>query len=98
MRVAGIRELKNRLSHFLQFVYEGETVLVTDRGVVVAQLAPAPRVPGLGEEPASAALDRLARLGRLRAAAGPVPSLELALPEPPPGRLDLQRVLDDVRS
>lgn len=59
----GIRELKNRLSEFIRRVRGGDEVLVTDRGVVVAEL----RQPGL----VSAAtpypeLDRLAREGGAR--------------------------------
>ena len=41
----GTKELKNRLSHFLRRVREGETVKVTDRGVVIAELRPVSRVP-----------------------------------------------------
>jgi prevent-host-death family protein len=36
----GIKELKNRLSHFLRRVQSGEVVRVTDRGVSVAELRP----------------------------------------------------------
>ena len=39
----GTRELKNRLSHFLRRVREdGDSLYVTDRGEVVAELRPAP--------------------------------------------------------
>lgn len=38
MKVAGIRELKARLSAYIRAVESGETVLVTDRGRVVAQM------------------------------------------------------------
>ncbi len=37
----GIRELKNSLSSYLRRVREGETVVVTDRGVPIARLIPA---------------------------------------------------------
>ncbi|MCA1792075.1 MAG: type II toxin-antitoxin system prevent-host-death family antitoxin, partial [Thioalkalivibrio sp.] len=40
MRAVGIRELKNRLSEFIRLVEAGESVLVTDRGTVVAELRP----------------------------------------------------------
>ena len=40
----GIRELKNRLSHYLRRLREaGESIYVTDRGEVVAELRPAPK-------------------------------------------------------
>lgn len=34
----GTKELKNRLSHYLRLVRDGEIVRVTDRGNVVAEL------------------------------------------------------------
>ncbi len=37
----GIRQLKNRLSEYLRLVRAGELVLITDRGQVIAKLAPA---------------------------------------------------------
>ena len=40
MRKVGVRELKNRLSEYLRHARAGETVLVTDRGEVVAELVP----------------------------------------------------------
>ena len=51
MKTVGVRELKNRLSEFLREVRRGESVLVTDRGEVVAEFSPPrhgsidPRVP-----------------------------------------------------
>lgn len=42
MRAAGVREFKNNLSEYLSLVAQGEVVLVTDHGRVVAQLAPPP--------------------------------------------------------
>jgi antitoxin (DNA-binding transcriptional repressor) of toxin-antitoxin stability system len=42
MRTAGVRELKAKLSEYLREVARGETILVTDRGRVVAEL----RAPG----------------------------------------------------
>lgn len=38
MRTTGIRELKDRLSEYVRLAASGETVLVTDRGKVVAEL------------------------------------------------------------
>jgi antitoxin (DNA-binding transcriptional repressor) of toxin-antitoxin stability system len=40
MHAVGVRELKARLSHWLRKVREGEVVLVTDRGEVVAEIRP----------------------------------------------------------
>jgi prevent-host-death family protein len=97
MRAAGVREIRNRFSEYLRIVAEGETVLVTDRGRVVAQLAPPPvtGAPALSEDEA---LARLAAAGKVRLpqrrvpspGAGPVPGV--------PKRIDLAGILEDVRS
>ena len=44
VKAVAVKELKNRLSAYLREVREGEVVLVTDRGRVVAEL----RQPGTG--------------------------------------------------
>lgn len=48
MKAVGIRELKNRLSEYLRAVRQGERVLITDRGQVIAEL----RQPSIGPESA----------------------------------------------
>lgn len=40
MRTVGIKVLKNRLSEYIRLVIAGETILVTDRDRVVAELRP----------------------------------------------------------
>jgi antitoxin (DNA-binding transcriptional repressor) of toxin-antitoxin stability system len=40
MKAVGLRELKNRLSAYVRQVRSGESILVTDRGEVVAELNP----------------------------------------------------------
>lgn len=40
MATAGVRDLKNNLSRYLRRVAEGERILVTDHGRVVAELSP----------------------------------------------------------
>jgi antitoxin (DNA-binding transcriptional repressor) of toxin-antitoxin stability system len=82
MRTVGIRELMNRLSEYMRLVRQGGEILVTDRGVVVAELGrPGSRAaevpyPGLAEA---------ARQGRVRIGARNrpdlYPSLEPLLPE-----------------
>jgi antitoxin (DNA-binding transcriptional repressor) of toxin-antitoxin stability system len=59
MHTVGIKELKNRLSAYVRTAAAGETVLVTDRGQVVAELV-APRV----RSDASAIEQRIADLAR----------------------------------
>lgn len=63
MRTAGVKSLKNRLSEYLRLVAAGETVLVTDRDRVVAELIP-PR-EGRGEALEDARLADLVRRGIL---------------------------------
>jgi antitoxin (DNA-binding transcriptional repressor) of toxin-antitoxin stability system len=40
MRAVGLKVLKNKLSEYVRLVASGETVLVTDRDKVVAELVP----------------------------------------------------------
>ena len=40
MQTVGLRELKNRLSQYIRRVRDGQLVIVTDRGQVVAELRP----------------------------------------------------------
>jgi prevent-host-death family protein len=61
MVAVGVRELKNRLSEYLRRVRQGETVLVTDRGTVVAQLTPPGDIRALQDLPP--ALGDLAKRG-----------------------------------
>ncbi len=46
----GARELKNRLGQYLKRVKSGETVHVTDRGTIVAELKPCPQTKGGDDE------------------------------------------------
>jgi antitoxin (DNA-binding transcriptional repressor) of toxin-antitoxin stability system len=70
MRTVGIRELKAHLSRVLRDVQDGETVLVTDRGKVIAEL----RQPGLASStlsPTDQKLAELAAKGVLKLAENP---------------------------
>ncbi|GAB1342998.1 type II toxin-antitoxin system Phd/YefM family antitoxin [Gemmatimonas sp.] len=70
MRTVGVRELKAHLSRVLREVQSGETVLVTDRGRVIAEL----RQPGLSGpalSPVDQKLAALAAKGVLRLAERP---------------------------
>lgn len=55
---ASITETKNRLSALLERVRRGETIVIEDRGVAIAVLAP------INGHPADTDEDRLARLER----------------------------------
>ncbi len=55
--VAGIRELKSRLSQYLAEVKKGRTITITERGKVVATIVPAQ------EDPEIQALKKIAKSG-----------------------------------
>ena len=63
MQAIGIKTLKNKLSEYIRAVGAGDTVLVTDRGRVVAELV-APRVRA-DASPAEQRMGELIRLGLL---------------------------------
>jgi antitoxin (DNA-binding transcriptional repressor) of toxin-antitoxin stability system len=48
MKAVGIEQLKARLSEYLRLVRTGQTLLITDRDEVVAELRPARRQAGAG--------------------------------------------------
>ncbi len=45
MRKVGLKILKNKLSEYVRLAASGETVVITDRGRVVAEINPARQVP-----------------------------------------------------
>jgi antitoxin (DNA-binding transcriptional repressor) of toxin-antitoxin stability system len=61
MRSVGIKVLKNKLSQYIRIAAQGETVLVTDRDRVVAEITP-PRA-GRGEAVTDAVLAEAVRNG-----------------------------------
>lgn len=69
MRAVGLKVLKNKLSEYVRLVASGETVLVTDRDRVVAEIVP-PRADR-PEHASSALLADAARRGWLRPAVVP---------------------------
>jgi len=93
MKTVGVRELKNRLSHYLRLVREGERVLVTERGEVIAEVrATSAAEAGRGAE----GLEALVRRGLARGGGENRPELYPALaPVLPEGEawrlLDLER-------
>ncbi|MGO9265864.1 MAG: type II toxin-antitoxin system Phd/YefM family antitoxin [Candidatus Binataceae bacterium] len=64
MKSVGVKQLKSRLSEYLRLVRSGETVLVTDRDEVVAELRPTRRRPD-SEDSLEGLLDSLAERGEL---------------------------------
>ena len=86
MRAVGIRELKNRLSEYLRQVQNGERVLVTDRGRVIAELRP-PGEPDGGEK--YPGLGVMARNGLVRLGQPNRPELYPVLPPAAPDHPEL---------
>lgn len=70
MRAVGLKVLKNKLAEYVRLVKGGETVLVTDRDRVVAELGP----PQAGRSPAvaDAVIAELIREGWVTPAARPL--------------------------
>lgn len=95
MQAIGIKALKDRLSAYIRAVAAGETVLVTDRGRVVAELVP-PRVP----RDASAAEQRMGELIRegLVVPAKVPPRARLPRRKPVARLGDVLRALDSSRA
>lgn len=78
MVTVGLKVLKNRLSEYVKRAAAGETVLISDRNKVVAELVP----PSLGREPvvADAMLAEAIRSGWISPALDPPGPLPPARP------------------
>jgi prevent-host-death family protein len=70
MKVVGIKQLKARLSEYVRLAKAGETVLVTERDEVVAELRPARRQAPLADR-LEELLEALAAAGEITRAAQP---------------------------
>ena len=70
MKSVGIKQLKARLSEFVRLAKSGETILITDRKQVVAELGPRRR-QAMPVDELSAALEELAARGDLTLPAVP---------------------------
>jgi antitoxin (DNA-binding transcriptional repressor) of toxin-antitoxin stability system len=94
MRAVGIKTLKNRLSEYIRVAASGETILVTDRDRVVAEIGP-PQA-GRAESVSDALLADSVRRGWLRppvVTTGPLPARKPVAP-----LATLLRELDEDRS
>jgi len=89
MRAVGLRVLKNRLSEYVRIAAAGETVLVTDRERVVAELVP-PR-EGRAATAQDALLADAVRRGWLTPALGPTTA---TVPDRP--TVPLERLLEEL--
>ena len=70
MKVVGIKQLKARLSDYVRLAKAGETVLVTERGEVVAELRPARRQTPMADR-LEERLEALATAGEITRARQP---------------------------
>jgi len=91
MRSVGVKVLKNKLSEYIRLAAGGETVLVTDRDRVVAEIVP-PR-QGRGEAVADAFLAEGVRKGWLTA-----PALRALTPPPRQPVIKLATLLEELAS
>ncbi len=94
MRTIGIRQLKAQLSRVLRDVQAGETIHVTDRGRVVAEVRRPDASLGADDSP-ERALARLAAQGHLRLAEPPAEPYELSPVTSPAGTA--RALLDEER-
>lgn len=90
MRAVGIKTLKNKLSEYVRLAAAGETVLISDRDRVVAQLGP----PGAGRSGAvaDALLADAVRQGLVSPASLPPGEP----PSAPPGVMSLEELLAEL--
>jgi prevent-host-death family protein len=94
MRAVGIKVLKNKLSEYIRMAERGETVLVTDRDRVVAEIVP----PETSRSPvlADAMLAEAVRKGWITPPA--LPSVGVPPRNPVMSFRELTRELDEDRS
>jgi prevent-host-death family protein len=87
MRSVGLKVLKNRLSEYVRIAAAGETVLVTDRNKVVAELVPPQPQRALPED---VVLAQLVREGVL------TPATDRSRTPPPRPQTGLDISLEDL--
>jgi antitoxin (DNA-binding transcriptional repressor) of toxin-antitoxin stability system len=95
MKTVGVRELKNRLSEYLREVRRGESVLVTDRGEVIAEFSP-PRL-GATDPGVPAALLAMAKRGLIALGRPANEALYKPMPRSRRGRRSAAQLLDEER-
>ena len=89
MKTVGLKVLKNKLSEYVRIAAKGETVLVTDRGRVVAEMnAPQPAHKDGKKE---SVIERGVREGWIKPATRRGPP-----PPPPPAVMTLEELLEEI--
>ena len=89
MKTVGLKVLKNKLSEYVRIAASGETVLVTDRDRVVAELNPP--LPAHKRATKETVVERGIREGWITPA-----KIKGPLPPPPPAVMTLEEVLEDL--
>ena len=96
MKAVGIKQLKSRLSEYVRLARAGETILVSDRDEVVAELGP-PRHQRPEPESVDAALDRLAERNLVTRASQPKKSWTWKAPALGLRPEAARKILDELR-
>ena len=100
VKAVGIKNLKNHLSRYLKRVQEGETVSVTDRDEIMAEIHKPVRAPTGVLSRWEAYLNEEERKGTIIRAKRPVSTLQedvKKLTPLPKGGPTLQEILDETR-
>jgi antitoxin (DNA-binding transcriptional repressor) of toxin-antitoxin stability system len=90
----GVRDLKDQLSLYLQFVKNGESVVVTEHDKVIAEIS-TPRYPH--ESKVESGLPRLSREGVIILAKRNKSCVPLPETAVPGEKIDWFKIYDDVR-
>ncbi|MBN1344860.1 MAG: type II toxin-antitoxin system Phd/YefM family antitoxin [Phycisphaerae bacterium] len=100
MKTVGVKALKNNLSRYLKLVKQGETILITERDEVIAEMHEPTIRPAHEGSRWEAFLNRLEREGRLRRAARKVSRVKSLMEGKPkwPEDLDWKAIHEDVKS
>ena len=96
MKAVGIKQLKSRLSEYVRLARAGETILVSDRDEVVAELGP-PRHQQPEPESVEAVLDRLADRNLVTRASQPKKGWTWKAPSLGLRSEAAQKILDELR-
>ena len=99
MKAVGVKVLKAKLSEYLRLVKTGETVLVTERDEVIAEIRPARRQK-IGELTFEEKLADMAERGEATLASAPLRRDWSGFLEEvaPIEEADIERILDELRT
>ena len=100
MKAIGIKVLKDNLSKYLRYVREGETIWITDRDEIIAEI----RKPtmSISNQPSrwQTFLNSASENGSIKKAtnASPPPFMDLRRLPKPRKQVDIQKLMDAVKS